>query len=174
MKRTNDETIFVFERTGEPRGDLVYATPELNRRPLAMLATSPTQFSPCYNVQRAQMHQRPPYQLTNQGLEIRLGHAYVESPTSGKTILLALNCTRSDSITDFTTSDGSSLYWIVLQWEDCGHYVVKDATFDSPSGTALKARESGPNPEWVWGKEDDTIWVHTSDEEGLNLKIVCS
>ncbi|KAK5682814.1 hypothetical protein LTR17_027373 [Elasticomyces elasticus] len=83
MKRTNDETIFVFVRPGEPRGDLVYATPELNRRPLAMLATSPTQFSPCHNVQRAQMHQRPPYQLTNQGLEIRLGQAYVESPTSG-------------------------------------------------------------------------------------------
>ena len=82
IRKSDDETIFVW------------ASPDPWHTPQGMLASWPTWFIHCGDIRRIRKFPRPPYSMTNKGLEFRVP-AYIPSQLRMK---VALNCITTHNL----------------------------------------------------------------------------
>ncbi|KAK5736445.1 hypothetical protein LTR17_007441 [Elasticomyces elasticus] len=191
IRQTNDESIFVFDRMSESeamadftilnlhlweaRSVIILADlpnlSEFRKRPLPLLAISPSHFVGCKDVVKERDLRRLPYQMTNQGLQLQLssdnktwrtrrGMAGTVYDESYEMLICLLSCRLGQGMPGEAPS---VLYWLVLDRQRCGHYAVRNDGFDNSTPGRLIAQHTPRDKPLEADHLDLTLWVHTSD-----------
>lgn len=159
MARYDDESIFTWSAWDNMDEPAVGS---------GMLAALPAGFTDTGRIIKAGLHTRPPYALTNRGVEIRVS----AGPSSGAFrrqsdptwVYLALNCSRPDPNNADLLHKALPCAVTMIQYP-CGHY---GRQVTGPMNVWL----GDPNPEdWLPFDEDEVLYVHRSSADALNCSI---
>ena len=152
LGRFDDESIFAWRAFDEMPG-----TQRLHSS-RGILARHPAEFSGAGQIVRSHLSFRPPYALTNRGIEIKIpagrnsgAYRRISDPS---TILLNLNCHQTD---------GEDLQFYMLslrKLSTCQHYCRAGLLLPSPE---LTPEESG----WEVLKQDEVVYAHWSWRDGI-------
>ena len=158
IRASCDETIFAWQRCFlQPFQD----TP--------LLASAPDDFANAGQILRMKAFKRPPYTMTNQGLELKL-HAHSKSycwKGNMDHILVVLNC--SDAVHGFGKGEVARYFcYLHLRRQSCDHYgVVFYGDNANPQSQLLE------RPEWEELTNDTVLYVHTLTSSTSGVACIC-
>ncbi|KAK3628125.1 hypothetical protein LTR56_014254 [Elasticomyces elasticus] len=173
IRQSNDESIFVFDRKFDPE-EMVDFTKLRVREPKTVIILPDPQNLRCRDVVKARNFRRLPYQMTNQGVQLQLSSENKTWTTRASrskkydTILCMLSCKLGAQ-----EPSSSLLYWLVLERQDCGHYVVRNDGFDDYRPRRLIAQHSTRDKPFEVDRWAVTLWVHTSDTTDQYGNSIC-